>query len=203
MGVPTSDLLHNVVRANNSDKISIDELRISLHERGFGVLLILFALPVSIPIPYIPGVTTFFAVPLLFLSCQMLLGFEFPWLPKWLAKKSIKRTTLIMIIVKSAPLLKRVEKVLRPRLLFLSQPEGERIIGFFAFCFAISIALPLPFTNFIPALGIVIMSLGLLSRDGITIFCGILLGSAGVAFTVSVLVFGKKLALKIIHSFFP
>lgn len=197
----TSDFLHNVIRAKRSNRISVDELRISLHERGFGILLMIFSLPVSVPVPYIPGVTTFFALPLLFLSVQMLFGKEFPWLPKWLAKRSIKRSTLAFIITKSSPLLKRVERLLKPRILILSSNRGTQIIGFFSFIFAVSIAIPLPFTNFIPAFGIVIMSLGLLSRDGVTIFLGMVVGIVGAVFTASVMILGKKIVMGIIQSF--
>lgn len=197
----TSDFLHKVVRSRRSNRISIDELRVSLHERGFGILLIIFALPVSIPIPYIPGVTTFFALPLLFLSVQMLFGKEFPWLPKWIAKRSIKRSSLAFMIMKSSPLLKKIERLLKPRIPIFSSHYGSRTIGFFSVLFAISIALPLPFTNFIPALSIVIMALGLLSQDGITICLGILMGIVGIIFTAAVLILGKKIVIGVIKSF--
>ena len=197
----TSEFLDHVVKAKTSNRISIDELKISMHERGFGILLIIFALPMSIPIPYVPGITTFFAFPLLFLSTQMLIGFEFPWLPKWLSNRSIKRSTLRTIITKSSPLLKKVEKLLKPRLLPLSSHTGTRIIGLLSIFFAISIALPLPFTNFVPALAIVIMALGLLSRDGITILIGMISGIIGIIFTIAVLSLGMKLVINIIESF--
>ena len=197
----TSEFLDSVIRAKNSNRISIDELRIAMHERGFGILLMFFALPMSIPIPYIPGMTTFFALPLLFLSAQMIVGTEFPWLPKWLSSRSIKRSTLALIITKSSPPLKRVERLLKPRLLTMSSHRGAQIIGLFTIIFATSIALPLPFTNFIPALAIVIMALGLLSRDGIIILLGIAIGIAGTIFTIAVLVLGKKIVIAIIKSF--
>lgn len=196
----TSEFLDHVIKAKTSNRISIDELKISLHERGFGILLIIFALPMSIPIPYVPGITTFFACPLVFLSLQMMLGFEFPWLPKWLSKQSIKRSTLRVILTKSSPILKKVEKLLKPRLLSFSSVSATKIIGFLSFLSALSIALPFPFTNFIPALSIVIMSLGLLSKDGITIAFGTILTIIGLVFTVAVLSFGVQLVIKIINS---
>jgi len=62
----TSEFLRNVVRANKSDRITIDELKTTMHERGFGILLIAFSLPLAVPLPYIPGVTTILAIPLFF-----------------------------------------------------------------------------------------------------------------------------------------
>ncbi len=197
----TSEFLKSVVKASKSDRVTIDELKTSMHERGFGILLIGFSLPLAVPLPYIPGITTIFAIPLFFLSVQMLLGFNSPWLPKWLTRLSIKRSTLSFIVISSSPLLKKIERLLKPRLLFFASDKGTKIIGFFCIIFAVSIALPLPFTNFVPALGILTLSLGMLSRDGVTILMGILLGIAGVIFTVAVILLGKKIVMGIINSF--
>ncbi|MDF0678138.1 MAG: exopolysaccharide biosynthesis protein [Nitrosomonas sp.] len=51
---------------------------------------------------------------------------------------------------------------------------GTYFIGLFSFIFSISIALPVPLINFLPGLGILIMSLGLLSKDGLTIIAGMI-----------------------------
>jgi hypothetical protein len=64
----------------------------------------------------------------------------------------------------------------------------ERIIGIFSFVFALSISLPLPLTNFPPGWGILIMSLGLLSKDGLTILVGMIVGTVGVGITMVILV---------------
>lgn len=196
----TSEFLRNVVRANKSDRITIDELKTSMHERGFGILLIAFSLPLAVPLPYIPGVTTILAIPLCFLSGQMILAFDSPWLPKWITRLSIKRSTLSFIVMKSSPSLKKIERLLKPRLLFFSSHKGTKIIGFFSLIFTASIALPLPFTNFVPAIAILTLALGMLSKDGITILIGILIGLAGVAFTIAVIILGKKIAMSIINS---
>jgi hypothetical protein len=200
--VPTSDFLHNVIRSKRTNRITIDELKISLHERGFGILLIFFALPVSIPAPYIPGTTTVFAIPLIFLSFQMMLGFDSPWLPKWILKKSIKRSHLGFFVIKSSPILRKIEKLLKPRILFMSSHQGAKAIGLISLISAISIALPLPFTNFVPAIGVLVMSLGLLSRDGLIILIGILISLLGLAFSASVFIFGAKLVTAFMNSFF-
>jgi hypothetical protein len=200
--IPTSEFLHNAVRAKNKDRITIDELKISLHERGFGIMLIIFTLPVSIPMPYIPGSTTILSIPLFFLTLQMVLGYEFPWLPKWLSKKSVKREFLTKIILKSSPILKKIESVLRPRYLAFSGHTASRIIGLLSFAFSLSIALPLPFTNFVPGVGILVMSFGLLSRDGLVVILGAIMGLCGLTFTVAMILFGKKLVMGIIHSIF-
>lgn len=188
----TSEVLEETVGKHSADDVSLGELMRVLQERGFGLLMVVLVLPNCVPIPVPPGVSTVFSVPLVFLAVQMLIGHPVPWLPKWLRKKTIKRVTLAAMVSKLSPKLKIVEKLLKPRLTFFDSNAGERIIGFFWILFAISIAVPLPMTNFIPGIGILLMSLGLLSRDGLVILLGIIVGILGCAFTITVLLLGVK-----------
>lgn len=188
----SSEILEEAVENYSSDNVTIEEVFYSLHERGFGLLLMILVLPNCIPIPVPPGVSTILSLPLLFLSVQMIWGHDSPWLPKWLRKKTLRRSFLANLIAKASPKLKKVEKILRPRLSFASSETGEKVIGLFAFSFALSIAVPLPLTNFLPGIGILVMSLGLLSRDGIVILIGAFIGALGCLFTSAILLLGFK-----------
>lgn len=188
----TSDVLEQTVGRHTHDDVALGELLQALQERGFGLLMVVFVLPNCVPIPVPPGVSTIFSIPLVFLSLQMLVGRPSPWLPRWLRKKTIKRITLAALVSKLSPRLKIVEKLLKPRFTFTHTKLGERIVGLFWLIFAVSIAVPLPMTNFVPGIGILIMSLGLLSKDGITVMIGIVIGLLGVAFTTAMLLFGAK-----------
>lgn len=186
-----SDVLEEAVNQQQQDRVSVGELMQALHERGFGILLIIFVLPNCVPIPA-PGLTSLTALPLLFLGWQLLMGRESPWLPSWLSKKTIRRSLLANVVGKAAPRMKKIEKLLRARLSFASSETGEKIIGAFCILFSLCIALPLPWTNFLPGVGILIMSLGLLSRDGVVILIGGVIGMFGVSTTLAVLIFGPK-----------
>lgn len=188
----TSEVLEETVGNHQADDISLGELMRVLQERGFGLLMVVLVLPNCVPIPVPPGVSTIFSIPLLFLALQMLIGQTVPWLPRWLMAKTIKRTTLAAMVSTLSPRLKFVEKLLKPRLAFFGTPLGERIVGFFWLLFAISIAIPLPMTNFVPGIGILLVSLGLLSRDGLVILLGIIVGTLGCLFTLSLLILGIK-----------
>lgn len=183
----TSELLQLVVVQNANDKMSVGEIKSSLHERGFGVLLAIAALPICLPIPVPPGYTTFFSIPLFIFSVQMMWGMKSPWLPKWITKKEISKKTLHKLIQKATPWLRKIESYLHPRLTYISVHAWERIIGIFAFIFTISISLPIPLTNFPPGWGILIMSLGLLNKDGLTIIVGMIVGTIGVGITLIIL----------------
>ncbi len=184
----TSDLLERVVEENTGDTISIGEIKNSLHERGFGVLMALAALPLCLPVPVPPGYTTFFAIPLFILSVQMIYGKDSPWIPNWLAKKRISRKKLAGLIVKAVPLLRKMERLVKPRLCYNNLEIWEKSIGIFSFIFAISIAVPLPLTNLPPGYGILLMSLGLLGKDGFTIIIGMVIGVIGCFITAFILI---------------
>ncbi|MFP3027037.1 MAG: exopolysaccharide biosynthesis protein, partial [Wolbachia sp.] len=62
-----SDILKEVADTNNndSDKVTLFDIKTALHERGFGILIIIFSLPLSVPIPVPPGYTTILSIPLI------------------------------------------------------------------------------------------------------------------------------------------
>jgi hypothetical protein len=183
----TSETLALVVVENQNHTMSVGDIKNSMHERGFGILLAIASLPLCLPIPVPPGYTTFFSIPLFIFSIQMIFGMRAPWLPLWITKKQVKRATLEKLIEKANPWLRKIEKHLKPRLTYISVRAWERIIGIFSFVFALSISLPLPLTNFPPGWGILIMSLGLLSKDGLTILVGMIIGTVGVGITMVIL----------------
>lgn len=185
---PTSDFLAIVVVENTKEAMTVGEIKNALHERGFGILMAIAALPICLPVPVPPGYTTFFSIPLFIFSVQMTLGMQAPWLPLWIEKRSISRSNLEKIVTKANPWLKRIENRMQPRMTYISVHTWERIIGIFSFVFALSIALPIPLTNFPPGWGILVMSLGLLNRDGVTILIGMIIGTIGIGITMIVLV---------------
>ncbi|MDB2414839.1 exopolysaccharide biosynthesis protein [Rickettsiales bacterium] len=200
---PASDVLEGVVHNSVSDYLTLFEIKDALHERGFGLLMLVFALPLSIPMPIPPGFTLLPAIPLLFFSWQMMAGKDSPWLPAWAGNKKIKRSSLAFMIEKASPFLRKVEKLLRPRLSFAASDAGEKIVGVFCFVFAVSIANPVPLSNMIPAMGITLMSLGLLSKDGVPIIMGMVVGSVGVAVSVTLMVYGIIYGQKAVNGLMP
>ena len=58
------------------------------------------------------------------------------------------------------------------------------MIGVFAVILALCVILPLPGTNWVPSIALVILSMAILQEDGLVLGFGILAGLAGIAFTV-------------------
>ena len=191
----TSQILEGVVKDVTTDRITIQQMTLAMKASGFGVIMFLFSLPIIVPLP--PPTPSITAIPLLLFAFQMALGLKGLWLPKWLGNLSVKRTTLALIFEKSAPFIRKFERIIKRRLAFMSSRIGERVVGLLSFIFALSILIPLPFTNLLPGIGIIIMSFGLIGKDGFIVLCGIFVGIIGLLFTVTVLLLGKE-ALSII-----
>lgn len=205
--IPASKLLQNLAEIKkDTESVSLGEISDHLSERGFAILMILFAFPMAIPLPYPPGFTTILGLPLLIFSIQMLLGMSKPLLPKWIAKKTIKTSHLVFAIEKSAKYFLKAEKILRPRLPYFSSVSGERIIGIISLICSISIVLPIMFGNAVPSAGILIMAFGLLGKDGYIIIIGIITSIIGLfiaSMVVYLFFYGAKMAagslLKVFH----
>ncbi|MFL3876411.1 exopolysaccharide biosynthesis protein [Wolbachia endosymbiont of Trichogramma kaykai] len=190
-----SDILKEVADTNNNDndKVTLFDIKTALHERGFGILIIIFSLPLSVPIPVPPGYTTILSIPLILFSLQLLFGFDSPWMPNWLERKSFQRSTLALVVEKTSPTLKKIEKFMKPRMSFIFRGPGEKILAFMMLLCALSIAIPLPLTNFIPAIGTTLISLGIMSKDGFLSIMGVLVSLCGLLLTLVVIVKGPQL----------
>jgi hypothetical protein len=187
----TSQVLEDLVAAHKGEYITVQEIVTGLKEMGFGLLLMVFAAPTTLPFSP-PGFTAVIATPLAFLAVQLILGFKTPWVPSWLGKKRIKLSSLSSVVRRIAPWLKKLEWFSKPRLLFISSPVGERFVGLACLLCALSVALPIPFTNTVPSIGIFLMALGLLERDGLVIMGGMAVGAAGITITSTIILLGRE-----------
>lgn len=150
----------------------------ALGERSFGLILLLMAFPNALLIATIPGLSTLFGTVMALTSIQMILRLPNIWLPSTLKDKPHPKEQLAKVIHKSSVFLKNIEKFLKPRILILTTPLFEGILGVISLINSLLIALPIPFGNFLPGIAMVILSLGIAMRDGIFVMAGISLSLA-------------------------
>ncbi|HEY8352115.1 MAG TPA: exopolysaccharide biosynthesis protein [Sphingomonadales bacterium] len=191
-GRSLSALLRQIVLDRSRDRISIADLIAISGDRAFGALLFIFATPNILPIP-IPGISAMLGLPLLYLTGQLLLGYDRPWLPGIISKRSFARRDFSQIVHRILPALTRAERVLHPRLSLLTSPAMERVIGAVSFILAVLIFLPIPLGNALPGVAIGLFALGILARDGIAILLGFLTSILSVE-VVSGVVYGLTVA---------
>ena len=171
------------------ETVTLDWILAQLHERAFGLFLLVLALPCCIPFLY--GVPQIVALPLMFISVQILLGRATPWLPQKLGARQVPRSSLSGLADRAGPWLRRIEAVSRPRLAALTRRPLDQLVGLALVVFSASILVPLPGTNTVPGIAVVIVAMGLLQRDGILVILGTILGTAWIG---TLLVAGATLA---------
>ncbi|RDW11946.1 exopolysaccharide biosynthesis protein [Paracoccus thiocyanatus] len=167
-----SQFLTQLAQDDSRERISVTDLLVLLEGRATAGLLLLFGFPNMLPMP--PGTSGILGLPLVYLSLQMMLGRP-PWLPRFIAERSLPRADFAAIIRRSTPFLARAERLLAPRIAALSSPVALRLAG--ALCFGLSLVLllPIPLGNMLPAAAICVFALGVLERDGLWMIAGCLL----------------------------
>lgn len=164
-------------------EITLNEVLELAGERTFGFLFVLLSIPSALPIPA-PGYSTPFGVVMFLLAVQLMVGRDQPWMPKKFRKKGFDRAQVQDLLKKGMPWLKRVETVARPRLtpICTSRP-GQALVGGLIALASLSMMLPFPLTNTLPAMGIFVAGLGLSDDDGLLSLAGITICAMGVALT--------------------
>lgn len=181
-----SEILEALGQESSSDRISFGDIVNALDDRAFGVAILALAVPCLVPMP-LPGFGLLFGAPLLIITLQLLVGLHHPWLPRALAERSIERETWQKIMAFVAPRLHRVERILTPRLPWMSSAVGERLTGLLTVLIVGLLLLPVPFTNIPLGAILCLFGLGLFERDGVVLLIawglallalGIFLGAA-------------------------
>src|SRR5262245_38252665 len=190
----TSQLLRHFVASHTEPRISLGPLRDALDDRGFGVLLFVFALPNLIPVN-IPLLSAVLGAPLVLLAAQLTYGRHKPWFPHWLTRQSVSRQNFETVVLRALPYLERAERLLRPRLTTLLSWTGERLIGIGLLLLTVVLALPIPFGNWLPAFAICIVGLAMVEGDGLAVLLGFAVGAGS-------LVVAGTVVIGLVHAFF-
>jgi len=184
-----SDRLEQLARDAAGAPVTLDWVLSQLNERAFGLFLLILALPCCIPFLY--GIPQIVALPLMFVSVQVLMGRRSPWLPAKLGARSVSARDLETLSRRAGPWLRRVEAISAPRLQSLTRPPLDRLLGLALVVFSASILVPLPGTNTVPGFAVVLVAMGLLQRDGILVLLGTVLGTAWIG---TLIIAGASLA---------
>ena len=138
--------------------------------RAIAALLFIFAFPNILPTP--PGLAAVLGLPLIYLSSQLMLARQ-PWLPGFIANRSMTIETFRTIVARATPVLNRAERMLRQRWWPLVSPGAERVLGFVCLMLAVLLSLPIPLGNLLPSAAICVIALALLERDGLWVVIGL------------------------------
>jgi hypothetical protein len=186
-GPALSRILWELSQDAQRERIAISDLLLALGDRATGALIFIFAFPNVLPTP--PGTSSILGAPLVFLAAQLMLG-RLPWLPAFVANRSMSRADFSTLVKRIVPWLRRAESLLRPRWSSLAVPPMEHLIGFLSLLLAVLLVLPIPLGNVLPALAISLLALGVLERDGVWVLAGL-----AVAVAAGSLIYGVLFAM--------
>lgn len=165
-------LLRRLADDGGEKGLTLHQIRDRLDERAYGLLILILSLPCLVPGLY--GVPQAVGVIIILVAAQLLIGREEPWLPHWVLTLRAKGRWLTAMADFAETRLGWIERVSRPRLLMFATGAGERMAA--AFMILATLTIVLPFTNTVPSIALLLLSIGLIQRDGVFV-----LGGAAVA----------------------
>lgn len=147
--------------------LSVGEIINRTQHAGFGFMLAFLAL-LSLPAV---GMSMPFGIAIAFGAIQMMIGRHRPWLPAAVSRYQVSVRTLNWIGGKLTRWTQGLEKIIRPRFEFLALGPFWSLCGVCVLLHALALALPLPIpgTNAIFAIPILVYAIGLLESDGLLI----------------------------------
>ena len=144
---------------------SVGALMDAIGDKGFGLLLIVLALPSALPVPAM-GYSTPFGICMVMIAVQIFFGRKHLWLPKRLKKIRIPLKMVQSIASFALHFLKRTEKLIKPRQRWIHSRLGHSILSITIFVMALFMVFPIPGTNTLPAMAIFVIGISIAEEDG-------------------------------------
>lgn len=140
-------------------------------ERSFSLIIGLLVLPFLFPMP--PGLSSILGSGCFILAVQMAMGRHSPWLPKKVAQFQFPQYFSQQLLHHLKRFTRWVERIVRPRWRRIAENSYIwRINGFCIAWLTILLMLPIPFTNPLPAIAILLLAIATLEGDGLLVCCG-------------------------------
>ncbi|MXV05966.1 MULTISPECIES: exopolysaccharide biosynthesis protein [unclassified Xanthomonas] len=158
-------LLDTFVLGDPEEHLRLRLILADLQQSAFGVFLFVAILPAFLPVPGLAGGISGPLVTLI--GLQMLIGLRKPWLPRFIGERGPRRRTMQRFVGRIAPWLRRLDRLLKPRLSVLVDTLPARAFsGLLLIVLGILLSLPIPFTNYAFGAMLLLFALALLERDG-------------------------------------
>jgi hypothetical protein len=151
--------------------------------KGFALVFVLLLGVPALPLPT-GGATHVFEVIAILLALELIAGREHIWLPARWRGLELAGPRRMKFLNGLMGLIRRLERISRPRLRFLfGHRLGNTVFGALVAGLSAAAFLAPPFTGLdtLPALGAVLLSLGVLLEDAAVALAGLVFGVAGVA----------------------
>lgn len=163
-----SEELHALAEEFRERRVTLREVMTTLGGRASGLMIVILALPFCSPIS-IPGLSVPFGAVIVLLGACYVAGRP-PWLPRRLLAVQLPPRFFRAVLEGASKFIGWMERRLHPRWAWVTGTTAlMRVHGLMVCTGAGLLLLPLggiPFTNMLPALVVVIGTLGMMERDG-------------------------------------
>ena len=169
---------------------TVEQLQNALGGRGASMLLLFLTLPFCF-VP-VPGLSAPIGMVVLLLGVRIACS-QPPLLPKFVRRRTLSAGVLQSVLRCGGRFTQLMEKLVRPRMHFLHEwPGALNLIGVGIALGGLMLALPLPipFSNMVPAWGVVLLTAGSMERDGLAVLLGHAVTLLAWALLVCIWIFG-------------
>lgn len=189
MTTALKETLSNISHSCEGNHVNIGEVADSIEAPAFGILLLLPALIVILPISIIPGVSSLCAAVAVFTGCHILFGREALWLPERIRNIYFNGDRMALVLGKMNTVAKKMDRFSKPRFTFMTNGFAGKL----ASATVIILASATIILGFIPLVDIALMlpivffGLGSYTRDGLITGIGWLvlaMSAGGVGFFI-------------------
>jgi hypothetical protein len=183
------ETLSNISHSCEGSHVNLGEVADSIEAPAFGILLLLPALIVILPISIIPGVSSLCAAVAVFTGCHILFGREALWLPERIRNIYFNGNRMTLVLGKMNTVAKKMDRFSKPRFTFMTNGFAGKL----ASATVIILASATIVLGFIPLVDIALMlpivffGLGSYTRDGLITGIGWLvlaMSAGGVGFFI-------------------
>lgn len=195
-----SEQLRELADQEERTDLTLGALMEELDGRVYTLLLVILALPMCQPIP-LPGLSTPLGVAIALLGLRFALS-QKPWIPGRILATKLTGRFFPAVMRGGSRVLGVFEKLLHPRLVRAFEPRYVRFCSGAAICVCgllLLLPLPIPGTNMLPAVTVVLTAAAFSERDG---YC---LVAAGFVFILTLAFFAALVwgSAEIIGHFAP
>lgn len=177
------EALERITGAAEKADITIHDIFILLGEKSHLILILFFSVPFLQPVPLV-GLSTPLGV-LIVIVAFYFMRQQAPWLPKRFSHLVVPKQVLMKTIELIQKIWRYLETIITPRWPRLHDSQLFRVINFCVVAISallLALPLPIPFSNTIPTIAIVLNTIGQLEEDGAIILLSFTAFAVSIAF---------------------
>lgn len=169
-----SGTLQRLIDGIAGQSVTLRSLMDAVGEQGLLLICAIGSLPFLFPVS-IPGVSTVFGAAIILISLAIVAN-RLPWLPNRILDRKLDSERLVPALERGLKIVSRLDRFIKPRLAgFTTGSFTNRLNGLAITLAGIFLMFPLglvPFSNTLPGVAILLLSTGMIQRDGLVVLGG-------------------------------